>query len=68
MLLVAQFMPFIANTYGAALDPNANFFVSWFGFTFGVGFCEEVCKALPLLWYLWGGGSLTWRGALPPPP
>ena len=21
-----------------------------FGFTCGVGFCEELCKALPLLW------------------
>lgn len=44
-------LKFIGYSYQAALDPNNDFLSSFFGFTFGVGFCEELCKSLPLLWY-----------------
>jgi RsiW-degrading membrane proteinase PrsW (M82 family) len=34
------------------------------GFTFGVGLCEELCKAIPLLWLMRKRPEqATWRGA-----
>jgi RsiW-degrading membrane proteinase PrsW (M82 family) len=53
----------IQLSYDAANDPNSNFFVSAFGFTFGVGLCEELCKALPVLWYYRSRDEMDWRGA-----
>ena len=53
----------IQLSYDAANDPNSNFFISAFGFTFGVGLCEELCKALPLLWHYRRRAGLDWRGA-----
>lgn len=41
---------FIGFSYWAALDPENGFIMSCFGFTLGVGLCEEICKALPLLY------------------
>ena len=37
--------------------------MSFLGFTAGVGFCEEVCKAIPLLVYYREPNKQTWRGA-----
>jgi RsiW-degrading membrane proteinase PrsW (M82 family) len=56
---------FIGYSYRAALDENTNFFVSCFGFTFGVGLCEELCKALPLLVHYRDHTTahLSWRAA-----
>ncbi|HEV8605318.1 MAG TPA: hypothetical protein VGQ99_08135 [Tepidisphaeraceae bacterium] len=54
----------IAGSYDAALDPNANFFVSAFGFMVGVGLLEESVKAIPLLWHTNSVGSLSWRAAV----
>lgn len=42
---------FIGFSYRAALDPSNGFLLSMLGFTFGVGLCEELCKALPLVWH-----------------
>ncbi|MCA9116221.1 MAG: PrsW family intramembrane metalloprotease [Planctomycetaceae bacterium] len=56
-------LQFIGFSYRAALDPNTGFLMSLFGFTFGVGLCEELCKAIPLVMYLRKHHS-TWRGAL----
>jgi RsiW-degrading membrane proteinase PrsW (M82 family) len=56
-------LKFIGFSYDAALNPNTNFFLSCFGFTFGVGLCEELCKALPLLWHYRTKSLLDWRGA-----
>lgn len=56
-------LKFIGMSYDAALDPDSNFFVSCFGFTFGVGLCEELCKALPLLYHYSTRATLSWRGA-----
>ena len=39
----------IGFSYRAANDPSSNFLLSFLGFTLGVGLCEEICKALPLI-------------------
>jgi RsiW-degrading membrane proteinase PrsW (M82 family) len=39
----------IGYSYSAALNPENGFLPSFVGFTLGVGFCEELTKALPLL-------------------
>ena len=59
---------FIGFSYRAATDPDTNGFVSFLGFTLGVGLCEELCKALPVLWRLRSARtedlpSFTWRDA-----
>jgi len=54
----------IGYSYRAALDPENGFFLSMLGFTFGVGFCEELCKALPILWTYRRKGTLDVRGAV----
>ncbi len=43
---------FIGFSYRCALDDANGFVVSFFGFTMGVGLCEELCKALPVAFYL----------------
>jgi RsiW-degrading membrane proteinase PrsW (M82 family) len=53
----------IGLSYRAALDPEIGLVGSFFGFTFGVGLCEEVCKALPLLFFYRIGIQQNWRGA-----
>jgi RsiW-degrading membrane proteinase PrsW (M82 family) len=60
-LLVLQL---IGYSYRAALDPENGFFLSMLGFTFGVGFCEELCKALPLLWHFRTKATLDVRGTI----
>jgi RsiW-degrading membrane proteinase PrsW (M82 family) len=55
---------FIGFSYQAALDPANGFFPSFFGFLFGVGFCEELCKAFPLIVMFFSSVQLSWRGAL----
>jgi RsiW-degrading membrane proteinase PrsW (M82 family) len=54
---------FIGYSYAAALDPKSGFLLSCIGFTFGVGFCEEVCKMLPLIKHFRYRATLDWRGA-----
>lgn len=53
----------IGYSYQAALDPDNGFFLSFVGFTLGVGFCEEVVKAAPLLWYYRQPRNQSWRSA-----
>ena len=56
---------FIGFSYQAANDPENGFLLSCFGFTCGVGLCEELCKALPILW-IYGSipsGTESWRKA-----
>jgi RsiW-degrading membrane proteinase PrsW (M82 family) len=53
----------IGFSYQAALDPSNGFFLSFLGYTLGVGFCEEVCKALPLLWHYREPSTQGWRTA-----
>jgi RsiW-degrading membrane proteinase PrsW (M82 family) len=53
----------IGFSYRAANDPNSNFFLSLMGFTFGVGLCEEICKALPIIFLYRRPNNQSWRGA-----
>ncbi len=53
----------IGFSYRAANDPNSNFFLSLVGFTFGVGLCEEICKALPIIFLYRRPNNQSWRGA-----
>ncbi len=53
----------IGFSYRAALDPSYGFFPSLLGFTFGVGLCEEVCKALPLISYYRRPDATSWHKA-----
>lgn len=53
---------FIAFSYSAAADPEWGFFVSFIGFTMGVGLCEELVKAIPLFWHRREEKGKTWRG------
>jgi RsiW-degrading membrane proteinase PrsW (M82 family) len=64
LVIVFYLAKLIGFSYRAALDPDTNFVLSFLGFTLGVGFCEEVCKALPLLVHYRGRPTLNWRGAL----
>jgi protease PrsW len=54
---------FIGYSYTAALDPNNGFILSCIGYTCGVGFCEEICKMLPLIRHVRRGLELDWRYA-----
>jgi RsiW-degrading membrane proteinase PrsW (M82 family)/DNA-directed RNA polymerase subunit RPC12/RpoP len=53
----------IGFSYRAAMEHDNGFFLSFLGFTLGVGFCEEVCKALPLLWHYRQPSGQRWRTA-----
>ena len=55
---IAQFIRF---SYRCALDGESGFVSSFFGFTFGVGLCEELCKALPVAFYLSGSEKRSLR-------
>ncbi|MFO1020238.1 MAG: hypothetical protein U0903_06030 [Planctomycetales bacterium] len=52
----------IGFSYICALNPENGFLVSFFGFTCGVGFCEELCKAWPIKYYLSNAQKSDWRG------
>jgi hypothetical protein len=51
IMLILLILIFIGWSYDSANDPDSNFFLSAFGFTFGVGLCEEFTKAIPLFFY-----------------
>jgi RsiW-degrading membrane proteinase PrsW (M82 family) len=53
----------IGFSYRAALDPENGFFLSFLGYTLGVGLCEEICKALPVIFKYRRPNEQTWRGA-----
>jgi RsiW-degrading membrane proteinase PrsW (M82 family) len=61
--LLFYVVKFIGFSYRAAEDPSNGFALSFVGFTCGVGFCEELCKALPLFWHFRKKDMLSWRGA-----
>jgi RsiW-degrading membrane proteinase PrsW (M82 family) len=49
-VLLFYVVKLIGFSYRAALDPGNGFLLSFAGYTCGVGFCEELTKALPILW------------------
>ena len=63
VVVIFYIVKFIGFSYQAALDPESNFFLSFTGYTLGVGFCEEVCKALPLLWIYRRAPLQSWRSS-----
>jgi RsiW-degrading membrane proteinase PrsW (M82 family) len=46
-----------------ALDPHGSFVSRLLGYVFAVGLGEELCKALPVLFYVRWGRNASWRGA-----
>lgn len=63
LTLLFYVVKFIGFSYRAALDPENGFLPSLLGFTFGVGLCEELCKAMPIIFHFRSKGTLDWRGA-----
>jgi RsiW-degrading membrane proteinase PrsW (M82 family) len=63
LVILFYIVKLIGFSYQAALDPENGFVLSFVGYTFGVGFCEEVCKAMPLLWSYRQPSKQGWRGA-----
>ncbi len=66
VLLIFYFVKFVGWSYSSALNPESNFLLSAIGFTCGVGLCEELCKALPVIGYYRqhvNRSAMGWRGA-----
>ena len=61
--LIFLILALIGLSYRSALDPDSNLMLSAIGFTFGVGLCEELTKAIPLLFYYKRFATMGWRGA-----
>jgi RsiW-degrading membrane proteinase PrsW (M82 family) len=61
--VILLILALIGLSYHSALDPNTNLVLSAIGFTFGVGLCEELTKAIPLLFYYKRFATMGWRGA-----
>ena len=62
IMIIFYIIKFIGWSYISAEDPDANLLLSFVGFTCGVGLCEELCKALPLLGYYRRDARMGWRG------
>jgi RsiW-degrading membrane proteinase PrsW (M82 family) len=63
VVLLFYIVKFIGFSYRAALDPENGFALSFMGFTSGVGLCEELCKALPIVLFLRGSQNVSWKAA-----
>ena len=61
--LLFYVVKFIGFSYRCAEDPSNGFLLSFIGFTMGVGLCEELVKAVPLLWHFKTYGTMSWRAA-----
>jgi len=64
LVILFYILKFIGFSYRAAMDPSNGFLMSMLGFTFGVGLCEELFKALPLIWHYRRKATLDLRGAI----
>ena len=62
LVLIFYVLKFIGFSYRAALG-DTGFLLSFLGFTFGVGLCEEIVKAIPILWWQQKYGLPSWRFA-----
>jgi RsiW-degrading membrane proteinase PrsW (M82 family) len=56
-------MQFISLSYTSTIDPHSNLLLAFAGFTFGMGLCEELTKALPMFFHVRGKNTLDWQGA-----
>ena len=52
LAILIYVLNFVGYCYQLALDPAAGAFDSTMGFIFSVGLCEELCKALPIVWLI----------------
>lgn len=61
------FQDMFGEYYEGLLHPGGkvgeNFIANLLGFTFGVGLGEELCKALPVIFYIRTHRDASWRGA-----
>ncbi len=62
-MIIFLIIKLIGYSYAVADDPTNNFFLSFLGFTVGVGFCEETCKMLPVLFRFRRENDYNWRNA-----
>ena len=63
VMILFLIMMFIGWSYESANDPETGFLLSAFGFTFGVGLCEEFTKAIPMFFWFRRYSEVGWRGA-----
>jgi len=63
IVVLFYIVKFIGYSYRAALDPENGFPLSFMGFTCGVGLCEELCKAMPIVFFLRANPHCGWRAA-----
>lgn len=63
VMLLFYLVKFIGWSYASADNPESSFVLSFVGFTCGVGLCEELCKALPMLRRFTRGPGMGWRNA-----
>jgi RsiW-degrading membrane proteinase PrsW (M82 family) len=63
ILVLFYIVKFIGWSYASASAPDSNFWLSFLGYTCGVGLCEELCKCLPILTQYFGGNKMGWRNA-----
>ncbi len=63
LVLLFYIVKFIGFSYRCATDGQTGFGLSFLGFTCGVGLCEELCKALPIAFYLGASRQTGWRTA-----
>jgi RsiW-degrading membrane proteinase PrsW (M82 family) len=68
VVIIFYVVKFIGFSYRCADDPSNGFLLSFFGYTLGVGLCEELCKCLPIFFRIKHFGSSprnpanNWRG------
>ncbi len=62
-VIIILLLKLIGFAYYAAQLDDGPFLLLFFGFTIGVGLCEELTKAMPVLFRGRDGKELDWRGA-----
>jgi RsiW-degrading membrane proteinase PrsW (M82 family) len=62
-VLIIDLIWLIGQSYRLTLEHHG-LIVTALGFTAGVGFCEETCKALPLIYKARTDGFYSWRSAM----
>jgi RsiW-degrading membrane proteinase PrsW (M82 family) len=61
LLLIVQ--PFFTFNMDDVLDDTKDFWISLFGYIFGVGLFEELAKLVPVWWRIRRIGAMRWRAA-----
>lgn len=64
LMILFYLIKFIGFSYSAALDPESGVLLSALGFTFGVGLCEELVKAAPVLIHYQSKATWPWQTAV----